>query len=61
MYFNADMINLRQRRNNVVMFNVEFYNVGKRLNNVVKMTASKKNNNNIQRAYPECKVLATIS
>ena len=43
MYFNVDMNNVRQRRNNVVIFNVEFYNVGKRRNNVVKMTASKKN------------------
>ena len=43
MYFNVDINNVRQRRNNVVIFNVEFYNFGKRRNNVVKMTASKKN------------------
>ena len=36
------MNNVRQRRNNVVIFNVEFHNVGKRRNNVVKMTISKK-------------------
>ena len=39
MYFNVDMNNIRERRNNVI-FNVEFYNVAKRRNNVVKMTAS---------------------
>ena len=57
------MNNVRQRRNNVVIFNVEFYNVGKRQNNVVKMTTSKKNNNNkkIQIEYTEFKVLTTIS
>ena len=60
MYFNVDMNNVRQRRNNVVIFNVEFYNVGKRRNNVVKMTASKENKKKlIQIEYPE--VLNTIS
>ena len=42
MYFNVDVSNVRQRRNNV-LFNVEFHNVGQRGNNVVKMTISKKN------------------
>ena len=37
------MNNVRQRRNNVVIFDVEFHNVGKRRNNVVKMTSSKEN------------------
>ena len=56
------MSNVRQRRNNVVIFNVEFYNVGKRRNNVVKMTASKKNKKKfIQIECPEFKVLTTIS
>ena len=49
MYFNVDMNNVRQRRNNVVIFNVEFYNVGKRRNNVVKMTSSKKNKKNTRK------------
>ena len=61
MYFNVDMNNVRQRRNNVVIFNVEFYNVGKRRNNVVKMNASKKNNKIIRIEYPEFKVLTTVS
>ena len=62
MYFNIDMNNVRQRRNNVVIFNVEFYNVGKRRNNVVKMTASKKNKKKLtQIEYPEFKILTTIS
>ena len=62
MYFNVDMNNVRQRRNNGVIFNVEFYNVGKRRNNFVKITASKKNKKKlIQREYPEFKVLTTIS
>ena len=57
------MNNVRQRRNNVVIFNVEFYNVGKRQNNVVKMTTSKKNKKKkkIQIEYTEFKVLTTIS
>ena len=38
--------NVKQRRNNVVIFNVQFYNVGKRRNNVVKMTISKKKKTN---------------
>ena len=45
VYFNFDMNNGRQRRNNVVIFNVEFHNVGKRPSNIVKMTISKKNKN----------------
>ena len=62
MYFNVDMNNIRQRRNNVVIFNVEFYNVGKPRNNVVKMTSSKKNKKKkFQIEYPEFKVLTTIS
>ena len=44
VYFNVDMNNIRQRRNNVVIFNVQFHDVGKRRNNVVKMTISKKKN-----------------
>ena len=43
VYFNVDMNNVIQRRNNVAIFNVEFYNVGKRWNNVAKITISKKN------------------
>ena len=64
MYFNVDMNNVRQRRNNVVIFNVEFYNVGKRRNNVVKVTASKKHKKipgKIQIEYLKFKVLTTIS
>ena len=62
MYFNVDMKNVRQRRNNVVIFKVQFYNVGKRWNNVVKMTTSKKNKKKlIQIEYPKFKVLTKIS
>ena len=68
MYFNVDVNNVRQRRENAFIFNVEFYNVGKRRNNVVKMTTSKKNKRipgkiqigKIQVEYPEFKVLTTI-
>ena len=68
MYFNVDVNNVRQRRENVFIFNVEFYNVGKRRNKVVKMTTSKKNKRipgkiqigKIQVEYPEFKVLTTI-
>ena len=67
MYFNDDMNNFRQRRNNVAIFKVEFYNVGKRQNNVVKMTTSKKKKipvkikiGKIQVEYLEFKVLTTI-
>ena len=68
MYFNVDMNNVRQRRENVTIFNVVFYNVVKRRNNVVKMTTSKKNKRipgkiqigKIQVEYPEFKVLTTI-
>ena len=63
------MSNVRQRRNNVVIFNVEFYNVCKRRNNAVKMTTSKKNKKTpgkiqigkIQIEYLEFKVLTAIS
>ena len=41
VYFN-DNINVRQRRNNVVIFNVEFHNIDQRRNNVVNMTICKK-------------------
>ena len=34
--------NVRQRRNNVVMFNVDFHNVGQRRTNVANMTIWKK-------------------
>ena len=63
MYFNVDMNNVRQRRNNVVIFNVEFYNVAKRRNNVVKMTSSKNNKKKkkIQIECPGFKVLTIIS
>ena len=69
MYFNVDVNNVRQRRENVFIFNVEFYNVGKRRNNVVKMTSSKKNKKTpgkiqigkIQIEFLEFKILATIS
>ena len=62
------MNNVRQRRNNVVIFNVKFYNVGEGRNNVVKMTASKKTKKipvkiqigKIQVEYPKFKVLTTV-
>ena len=68
MYFNVDMNNVTQRRNNVVIFNVKFYNVGEGRNNVVKMTASKKTKKipvkiqigKIQVEYPKFKVLTTV-
>ena len=40
VYFNVDMNNVRQLRNNVDILNVEFYNVVKRRNNVVEMAVS---------------------
>ena len=62
MYFNIDMNNVRQRRNNVVIFHVEFHNIGQRRNNVVKTTISKKNQSkSFQIEYTEFKVLPTIS
>ena len=67
-YFNVDMNNIRQLRNNVVIFNVEFYNVGKRRNNVAKVTAQthkkipgKIQIQKIQIEYLKFKVLTTIS
>ena len=61
MYFNVDMNNVRQRRNNVI-FHVEFHNTGQRRNNVVKKTISKKNQKkSFQIEYTEFKVLITIS
>ena len=35
MYFNIDISNVRQRRNNVVIFYADMNKVGKRRNNVV--------------------------
>ena len=37
VYFNVDMNNVRQPRNNAVIFNIEFHNVGQRRNNIVNM------------------------
>ena len=55
------MNNVRQRRNNVVIFHVEFHNIGQRWNNVVKTTISKKNQKkSFQIEYTEFKVLTTI-
>ena len=42
------MKNVRQRRNNFVIFNDQFYNVGKRRNNVMKMTICKKKGTNFK-------------
>ena len=42
VYSSVD-VNIRQRRNNVVLLNVEFHNVGQRRKNVVEMTVFKKN------------------
>ena len=41
-HFKVESNNIRQRRNNVVIFNVDFHNVGQRRNNVANMTISKK-------------------
>ena len=38
VFFNVELNNVRQRRNNVVIFNVNFHNVGQRRNNVANMT-----------------------
>ena len=35
VYFNVDLNNVTQCRNNVVIFNVDFHNIGQRRNNVV--------------------------
>ena len=40
--FNVHRNNVRQCRNNVVIFNVDLHNVGKHWNNVVNMTIWKK-------------------
>ena len=48
MYFNVDINNVRQRRNNVVILNVDMNNAGKRRNNIVKMTISKRKKNHFK-------------
>ena len=54
--------NVRQRRNNVVIFNVEFHNVRQSRNSVVEMTIFKKNKKkSFQVECTEFKVLITIS
>ena len=40
--FKVELNNVRQRRNNIVIFNVNFHNVGQRQNNVANMTIWKK-------------------
>ena len=42
MYFNVDINNVKQRRNNIVIFNAEFHNFDQRQNNVAKINTSKK-------------------
>ena len=41
VYFNVDINNVRQRRNNGVFFNVEFHKVDQRRKNVVNITKCK--------------------
>ena len=36
--FDVDLNNVRQRRNNVLIFNVDFHNVGQRRYDAVNMT-----------------------
>ena len=40
-YFNVDINNVRQRRNNGVIFNVEFHNVDHSRKNIVNITKYK--------------------
>ena len=76
VYFDVDLNNIRQRRNNVDIFNVNFRNVGQRRKNVVNMTICKNNKqktssqkrNNvfefqikiIQSEYSELKIFFTL-
>ena len=65
MYFPVDINNVKQRRNNIVIFNAEFHNFDQRQNNVAKINNSKKTKKKKVRIkkmeYTELKILTTIS
>ena len=42
VFFNVELNNVRQRRNNVVIFNVDFHSVGQRRKDVANMAIWKK-------------------
>ena len=46
--FDADLNNVRQRQNNVLIFNVNFLNIGQRRNNFVNMAICIKLKNKLQ-------------
>ena len=65
MYFKFDINNVKQRRNNIVIFNAEFHNFDQRQNNVAKINNSKKTKKRKVRIkkmeYTELKISTTIS